>query len=95
MDGGSRKGQAKWNIRYENGSRIKSVGVVPNYRVRDGEAWRCLYPAGIPTRAWYRMPLWIKIETEPPVMSSIIDLVKDREGWSFHDGISTPMYEKM
>ena len=41
------------------------------------------------------MPMWIKIETETPMMPSILDLEKDREYWRCHDGVSTPMYEKM
>ena len=92
---GSRKGQARWNISSENGYQRELVGVVENSRVRDGEAWRCLDPAGIFARAWYRMPLWIKLETEPSISSSVIYLVQARDGWRFHDGISTPMYEKM
>ena len=95
MDGGSRKGQAKWNIRSENGSRRESVGVVANSRVRDGEAWRCLDPAGIPYCAWYRKSMYIKLEMEPPMMSSRIDLAQDREGWRCHDGISTSMHENI
>ena len=66
-----------------------------NYRVRDGEDWRCLDTAVIPTCAWYKMALWIKLETEPSISSSVIYLVQARDGWRFHDGISTPMYEKM
>ena len=76
MDGGYRKGQARWNIISETGSRRESVGVVANSRVIDGEAWRFLDPAVIPDCAWYRMPLWIKLETEPPIMSSRIYLVQ-------------------
>ena len=78
MDGGSRKGQARCNISSDNGSRIESVVVVANSRVRDGEAWRCLYPAGISAYKCYRMPLWVKLETEPPIMSSRIDLAQTR-----------------
>ena len=63
MDGGSRKVQAKWNKISKTGSQRESVGVVANYRVRDGEACRCLYPEGIPAHVWYRMPLWIKLYT--------------------------------
>ena len=55
-DRGCRKGQEMWNISLETGSRRELVGVVANSRVRYGEAWRCLDPAGIPDRAWYRMP---------------------------------------
>ena len=95
MDGGSRKDQAKCNTISETVLRRISVGVVANYRLIDGEAWRCLDPVGIPDCAWYRMPLWIKIEVEPQIMSSRIDLAQAREGWRCHDRISTPMYEKM
>ena len=95
LDKGSRNGQAKWNIRSDTALRRESVGLVTNYRVRNGEAWRCLYPAGILTCMWYRMPLWIKLETEHPIMSYIIDLEQPREGWRCHDGIYMPMYEKI
>ena len=71
------------------------MGAVVNYIVRDGEAWRCLDPAGIPYCAWYRMPLWIKLEMEPPIIYSRIDLAQDSKGWRCHHGIYTPMYEKM
>ena len=69
--------------------------VVQNSRVRDGEAWSCLDPAGITDRAWYSMPLWINIDTEPPIISDRKDLVQAREVWRCHDGLSTPMYENM
>ena len=95
MDGGSRKGQTKWNISSETGLQRESVGVVDNYIVRYGEVWRCLYPSGIPAYAWYRMPLWIELETEPLITSSIIDLAQAREAWRFHDRLSTPMHQKM
>ena len=80
MDGGSRKGQARWNIISETGSRRESVVIVANSIVRDSEACILLDPAGIPTRAWYRMTLWIKLETEPPIMYSRICLAQAREG---------------
>ena len=54
MDIGSRKGQEIWNIISETGLRRESVGFAANYRVREGEAWRCLYPAVIRTLTWYR-----------------------------------------
>ena len=38
------------------------------------------------------MPLWIKLDTEPPIMASIIDLTRAREGCRYNDGLSTPMY---
>ena len=66
---------------------------VANYRVRDGEDWRCLDTAVIPTCAWYKMALWIKLETEPPIMSSRIDLAQAREFWRCHDRLSTPIYD--
>ena len=68
------------------------VVVVANFRVIDGEAWRYLDPLGIPACVWYRMPLWIKLETEPPVMSSRIYFAQATEGWRCHDGLYTPMY---
>ena len=95
MNGGSRKGQEKWNISSQTGSQRNSVVVVTNYRVRDSEACRCLYPAGIPARAWYSIPLCIKLDTEPPIMSSVIDLAQAMEGWRGHGRLSTPMYEKV
>ena len=95
MDGGFRKGKAKWNRGSKNGPQRESVGIVPKSKVRDGESWRCLYPAGIPDRAWYRMLLWIKLDTKAPIMSSMIDLAQAREGWRFHDSLSMHMYEKM
>ena len=94
MGRGSRKGQARWNISLDTGLQRELVGFVANSKVRGGEAWRCLDPAGIPASTWYKMPMWINIETEPPIMSSGIDLAKTRGGWRCHDGISTPMYEK-
>ena len=36
VDGVSRKGQARCNISSETGSRRELVGVVKDYRVRDG-----------------------------------------------------------
>ena len=71
------------------------MGFSANYRVRDGEAWRCIDPTGIFARAWYRMPLWIKLDTEPTIRSSRIHLAQARESLRFHDGISTPMYVRM
>ena len=41
------------------------------------------------------MPLWVKLETEHPIMSYRIDLEQARECWRCHDGLSMPMYEKM
>ena len=95
MDVESRKGQEKWNIFPETGLRRDSVVFSTNSSVRDGEAWRCLDPAGIPSRVWYRMPLWIKLETEPPIMSSRLYLEEARKGCRCHDSISTSVYEKM
>ena len=95
MDGGSRKGQEKWNIIPKTGSRRKSVGIFANSRVRDGDAWRCLYPVGIPACACYRTPMWIKLDTEQPIMPSRLDLAQARECWRFHGGVSTPMYENI
>ena len=63
MDGGSRKGQAGWNISSETGLRRESVGVVENSRVRDIKSCRCLALVGIPACARYSIPLWIKLET--------------------------------
>ena len=71
------------------------MGVLTNYKVRDGEFWMCLYPAVISACAWYRMPLWINLETEPPIISSRIDLAQAREGWRCHDGLSTPRHENI
>ena len=68
------------------------MGVVANSKVRDSEAWRCLDPTGIPAHTWYRMPLWIKLEMQPPMISSRIDLAQAREGQRCHVRISTPMY---
>ena len=95
MNGGSRKCQARWNIISETGSQKYLVVFAANYRVRDGEDWKCLDPAGIPAHAWYRMPPWVKLETEPPITSSRLYLAQSREGFRCHDGISTPMYKKM
>ena len=95
MDGESRKVQEKWNKIPETSSQRDSVVFSTNYRVRDGEAWMCLDHAVIPSRVWYRMPLYIKLETEPPIMSSILDLEQAREGCRRHDRLSTPMYENM
>ena len=66
-----------------------------NFRVRDREDWRCLYPAGIPSRVRYRMPLWIKLETEPPITPSRLDSEQAREGCRCHDRLSMPMYKKI
>ena len=52
-------------IRSETSSKREPVVFVANYKEKDGEAWRCLDSAGIHARAGYRMPLWIKLETEP------------------------------
>ena len=41
-----------------------------------------------------KMPLWINLDIEPPMMSSILDLAQAREGCRCHDGLSTPMYWK-
>ena len=71
------------------------MGVVTNSRVRDSEAWMCLDPEVIPSRAWYRMSLYIKLKMEPPMMSSRIDLAQAREVCRCHDGISTPIYENI
>ena len=95
MDRGSIKGQVRWNIISENGLQIDPVVVVANSILRYSEAWRCLDLAGIPVCEWYKMALWIKLETEPLIMYSIIDLAQAREGWRCHDRLSTPMYENM
>ena len=95
MDGGSRKGQMRWNVILGIDLRRDLMRVAANYRVRGGEAWRCLYPEGIPAYSWYSMPLWVNLDTEPPIMPSILDLVQPREGWRCHDGLSMPMYEKI
>ena len=95
MDTGSRKVQARWNISLETSSRRELVGFAANYRVRYGYSCRCLDPAGIPALEWYSMPLWIKLKTEPPIVSSIIDLMQAREGCRCQDKISTTMYGKM
>ena len=95
MDGGSRKGQEKWNIISETGIRRYLVLFAKYSRVRDGEAWRFLDPTGIPANVWYRTTLWINLETKPPIVSSRLDLAQDREGCRCHDRISMPMYEKM
>ena len=92
---GSRKGQGKWNIILETGLKRESVGISSNSRMRDREACRCLYPAGIPACAWYRMTLWIILDTEPPIMSSILDLEQAREGCRCCIRLSTPIYEKI
>ena len=62
MYGGSRKVQAKWNIRSDTSLQRESVGVLANSRVRYGDYWRCLDPVGIPTCSWYRLPHWNKID---------------------------------
>ena len=95
MDGGSRKGQTKWNISSETGLQRKSMGVVANYKMIDGEAWRCLDPAGIPYCAWYRKSMYIKLEMEPTMMSSRIDLAQARDGCRCHASLSTPIYKNM
>ena len=71
------------------------MGVATNSIVRDGDAWRCVDPAGIPDCAWYRMPLWVKLETEPTIVPSRLDLEQSREDWRCHYGMSTSMYENM
>ena len=95
MARGSRKGQARWIISSGTGVRRELVGFVTNSRVRHSEAWMCLDTVGIPACAWYKMPLWIKIDTEPLLISCIIDLAQARKGCSCHDGLSMPMYYKM
>ena len=95
MDRGYRKGQDGWNIISETGLRRKLVEVAANSRVRDGEACRCLYLMDIPACAWYMMPLWIKLKTEPPIMSSRLDLAQAREDWRCNDRLSTHMYKNM
>ena len=81
MDRCTRKGQANWNIITDNGSQRELVGFATHSRVRYGEAWRCIDLGGIPARTWYRKPMWIKLETEPPIMYSISDLAQAREGF--------------
>ena len=78
MDGGSRKGQAEWNIIPETALRRDSVVCSTNYIVRYREDWRCLDPAGIPSCVWYMTPLWIKLETETPIICSRLDLAQSR-----------------
>ena len=95
MDRGSRKGQARWNIISETGFQRELMVVAANSRVRDGKAWRCLDPAVIPACEGYRMPLRIKLETEPPIIPYILYLAQAREVWRCWDGLSNPMYEKM
>ena len=95
MDGGSRKGQAKWNIISETVLRRYLVLFAKYSRVRDGGAWRFLDPMVITANAWYRTTLWINLETKTPIVSSRLDLAQDREGCRCHDRISMPMYEKM
>ena len=73
MGGGYRKGQTRWNISSDTISQRELVGFAKNSILRDCEAWKCLYPAGIPSRACYRMPLWIKLDTEPPIMYSRLE----------------------
>ena len=51
-----------------------------NSRVREGEDWGWLYPVGIPDIALYRMPLWIKLDTESPIISSRLYLAQAGEG---------------
>ena len=87
MDGGSRKGQVRWNISLETGLQIYSVVFAKNYRVGDSEACRCLDPAGIPACACYRM--------HPQIMFSRLDLGQAREGCMCHDRLSMPMCKKM
>ena len=48
--------------------------------MRDGEALRCLDPVGISSLEWYKMPLWIKLDTKTPIMSYRTDLDQSREG---------------
>ena len=95
MNGGFRKGQVKWKIILETGLQRYLIVCSKNYRVRDRYYWRFLYPAGILSRVWYSIPLWIKLETEPPIMSSILDLAQDREVCRCHGRLSSPMYEKI
>ena len=95
MDGGYRKGQEEWNIIPETGSRIYFVICSTNDRVRYTEDWMCLDPAGIPSCVWYMTPMWIKLETGTPIMSSRLDLAQSREGCRCHDRLSAPMYENM
>ena len=95
MNGGYRKGQARWNIILETGYQRELVGFAANYKVRYGEAWRCLDPAFISSLGWYTMPLWIKLETEPPIMSSILDLGQARKCCRCHDELSMRMHGKM
>ena len=83
------------DISSETGLQRESTGVVANSIVIDGESWRCLDLAVIPDCAWYRIPKWNKLETEPRIFSSIIDLSQAGDGWRCNDGLSTPMYEKM
>ena len=92
IDGGSRKGEAKWKIIPETGFQRDSVVCSKNYIVRYRENWRCLDSAGKPSPVWYRMPMWIKLETEHPIISSRLDLAQSREGCRLHDRLSTPMY---
>ena len=79
----------------DTGLQRELVGFVANSKVRDGEAWRCLDSTGIPAIAWYRMPLWIKLKMEPPIIYSRLDLEKDREGCRFRDVLSKPIYGNM
>ena len=95
MDRGYRKGQERWNIRSDTGLRRELVRFQENSRVRDGDAWRCQYPADIPARVWYRMPLWIMLDTEPPITSSRLYLAQSREGCRCHDRLYIPTYENM
>ena len=95
VDEGSIKIQARWNISLETDLQREPVVFAANFRVRDGEAWRCLDPAGIPYCAWYRKSMYIKLEMEPPMMSSRIDLAQDRDGCRCHASLSTPIYKNM
>ena len=95
MCGGSIKGQGRWNISSDTGLRRYVLVIAANSRVRDGEAWRCLDSAGIPACSWYRIPLWIKLDTERSIMPYILYLAQSRKGCRCHHVMSTPMYDKM
>ena len=79
----------------ETGYQRELVGFAAKYRMSDGEAWRYLDPAGITSLECYKMPLWIKLDTEPPIMSSILDLEQARKYFRCHDELSMPIYGKM
>ena len=95
MDGGSRKGQAKWNIILETGLRRYLVVCSTNDRVRERDYWRWIDPTGMPSHVWYMTYLWIKLDMEPPIISSRLDLAQSREGCRCHARLSTPMYENI